>query len=140
MKISLHQDFAKRRKLRIYFSLFRIFYRKIIICCKNKILRIKGSIFCVYTKFSQNNFTSQYHFTPRPEFLTCEGPMASFPMPEFIDPVFAKTCPKRSFSMIENERFGLFFANTKSINSGTVASVRHRHSGIMVSTVPLVTD
>jgi hypothetical protein len=34
--------------------------------------------------------------------------MNSAPLPEeFIDPVFAKTIPKCSFSMIENERFGL---------------------------------
>ncbi len=38
---------------------------------------------------------------------------------EFIDPVFAKTSPKRSFLMTENERFGLVFAKTGSINSGT---------------------
>ncbi len=30
------------------------------------------------------------------------------PVPEFIDPVIAKTSPKRSFSLIKNERFGLF--------------------------------
>jgi hypothetical protein len=41
-------------------------------------------------------------------------------VPEFIDPVFEKTSPKRSFSLIENERFGLVFVNTGSINSGTV--------------------
>ncbi len=41
-------------------------------------------------------------------------------MPEFIDLVFAKISPKRSFSMSENERFGLVFAKTGSINSGTV--------------------
>ncbi len=40
-------------------------------------------------------------------------------MPEFIDPVFAKTIPKRSFSMTENEHFGLVFAKTGSINSGS---------------------
>ncbi len=40
-------------------------------------------------------------------------------MPEFIDPVFAKISPKRSFSMTENEHFGLVFAKTGSINSGT---------------------
>ena len=40
-------------------------------------------------------------------------------MPEIIDLVFAKTSPKRSFSMTENERFGLAFTNTGSINSGT---------------------
>jgi hypothetical protein len=38
---------------------------------------------------------------------------------EFIDPVFAKTAPKHSFSLIENERFGLVFAKTGAINSGT---------------------
>jgi hypothetical protein len=40
-------------------------------------------------------------------------------VPEFIDPVFAKTSRKRSFSVIENERFRLVFAKTGSINSGT---------------------
>jgi hypothetical protein len=40
-------------------------------------------------------------------------------VPEFIDPVFTKTSPKRSFSVIQNERFGLVFAKTGSILSGT---------------------
>ncbi len=40
-------------------------------------------------------------------------------MPEFIDPVFTKTSPKRSFSVIQNERFGLVFAKTGSIILGT---------------------
>jgi hypothetical protein len=31
------------------------------------------------------------------------------PVPEFIDPVFANTSPKRSFSMTKYERFGLVF-------------------------------
>ena len=41
------------------------------------------------------------------------------PVPEFIDQVVAKASPKRSFSVIENERFGLVFAKTGSIISGT---------------------
>jgi hypothetical protein len=41
------------------------------------------------------------------------------PLPECIDPVFVKTSRKRSFSMTENERLGLVFAKTGSINSGT---------------------
>jgi hypothetical protein len=41
------------------------------------------------------------------------------PVPEFMDPVFAKTRPKRSLSMTETESFGLVFAKTGSINSGT---------------------
>jgi hypothetical protein len=36
------------------------------------------------------------------------------PVPEIIDPVFAKTSLKRSFSVIENELFGLVFAKTGS--------------------------
>jgi hypothetical protein len=44
-------------------------------------------------------------------------------VPEFIYPVFAKTSPKRSLSLIINERFGLVFAKTGSINSG--AGVQH---------------
>jgi hypothetical protein len=39
--------------------------------------------------------------------------------PKIIDPVFAKTSPKRSFCITENERFGLVFVKTGSINSGT---------------------
>ncbi len=44
----------------------------------------------------------------------------STPVTEFKDPVFAKTSPKRSSSVIENERFGLVFAKIGSINSDTV--------------------
>ncbi len=45
------------------------------------------------------------------------------PVPEFIDPVFGKTSPIRSFCMTENECFGLVFPKTGSINSGTALSV-----------------
>jgi hypothetical protein len=40
-------------------------------------------------------------------------------MLEFIDPVFAKTSPKRSLSITENELFVLVFVKTGYINSGT---------------------
>ncbi len=40
-------------------------------------------------------------------------------MPEFIDPVFTKTSPKRSFTVVQNERFGLVFTKTGSMISGT---------------------
>ncbi len=46
-------------------------------------------------------------------------------MPEFLDPVLAKTTPKRSFSVIINELFGLVFAKSGSINSGT-GSLQYR--------------
>ncbi len=47
----------------------------------------------------------------------CEG--LAGPVPKFIDPVFAKTSPKRSFFMTVNERFGLAFTKTRPVNSGT---------------------
>ncbi len=52
-------------------------------------------------------------------------------MPEFIDPVFVKTSPKRWFSMTKNERFRLVFVKTGSINS------EHQ---IMVNTIPDMVD
>ncbi len=42
------------------------------------------------------------------------------PLPQFIDPVFVKTSPQRSFSITENDHFGLVFAKTESVNSGAV--------------------
>ncbi len=53
---------------------------------------------------------------------------------EFIDPVFVKTSPKRSFSVIQNERFGLVFVKTGSIISGIGASaviVTYCHVGAL---------
>ncbi len=43
----------------------------------------------------------------------------SIPVPEIIDPVFAKTSQNARFLLSENERFGLVFVKTGSINSGT---------------------
>jgi hypothetical protein len=39
-------------------------------------------------------------------------------VPEIIDPVFAKTSQYARFLLSENERFGLVFVKTGSINSG----------------------
>ncbi len=41
------------------------------------------------------------------------------PVPEFINPVFTKTRPKRSFSLNRKRAFWLVFAKTGSIISGT---------------------
>jgi len=45
------------------------------------------------------------------------------PVPENIDHVFAKTSQNARFLLSENERFGLVFVKTGSINSGTVILV-----------------
>ena len=45
------------------------------------------------------------------------------PVPEIIDPVFAKTSQNARFLLSENERFGLVFVKTGSINSGTDISL-----------------
>jgi hypothetical protein len=41
------------------------------------------------------------------------------PVAEIIDPVFTKTSQNARFLLSENERFGLVFVKTGSINSGT---------------------
>ncbi len=57
-------------------------------------------------------------------------------MPEFIDPVFAITSPKRSFSMTENERFGSVFVKTGTINSGTGSPVPEIIDPVFAKTSP----
>ncbi len=52
-------------------------------------------------------------------------------MPEIIDPVFAKTSQNARFLLSENERFGLVFVKTGSINSGT--GVFHHSSEQLVN-------
>ncbi len=46
------------------------------------------------------------------------------PVPEIIDPIFAKTSQNARFLLSENERFGLVFVKTGSINSGTWSDQR----------------
>jgi hypothetical protein len=83
-------------------------------------------VWCLYSSFDHGvSFTPPtvctcrvYPFTS-PAVWTCRVYLSPPPVPEFIDPVFVKTSPKRSFSMIEKERFGLVLAKSGSINAGT---------------------
>jgi hypothetical protein len=68
-------------------------------------------------------------------FLRESGKCFPSPVPEFIDPVFAKTSPKRSFSMSENQRSELVFAKTGPINSGTGAGAHRKKSQTFKKTV-----
>ncbi len=52
------------------------------------------------------------------------------PVPEIIDPVFAKTSQNARFLLSENERFGLVFVKTGSINSGTALSDLETHPSL----------
>jgi hypothetical protein len=68
-------------------------------------------------------------------------------VPEIIDPVFAKTSPKRSFSMTEYEHFGLVFTKTRvykfghrkeangvpSLKTGDLASLRFTKQGLSIA-------
>ncbi len=63
---------------------------------------------------------------PPPQSLERAG--RKIEVPKFIDPVFAKTSPKRSFSVIQNEPFGLVFVKTWSIISGTYVGAGRRLS------------
>jgi hypothetical protein len=46
------------------------------------------------------------------------------PVPEIIDPVFVKTSQNDRFLLSENERFGLVFVKTGSINSGNAETIK----------------
>ncbi len=61
----------------------------------------------------------------RPVLLQCQviQIVTRRPVLEIIDPVFAKTSPKRSFSMTDYERFGLVFTKTRVY--------KFRHSSIL---------
>jgi hypothetical protein len=54
-----------------------------------------------------------------PESWVLNFVMCKIPLPEIIDTVFAKTSQNARVLLSENERFGLVFVNTGSINSGT---------------------
>ncbi len=77
---------------------------------------IVGSIVLYFLQIDEKD----HRISMAPDLQVYLGSMCTVAMPEFIDPVFARTSLKRSFSMSENERFGLVFAKTGSINSGTV--------------------
>jgi hypothetical protein len=53
------------------------------------------------------------------EWLNYNNSLIKSTVPEIIDPVFAKTSQNARFLLSENERFGLVFVKTGSINSGT---------------------
>ncbi len=46
------------------------------------------------------------------------------PVPEFMDQVFGKTSSNSSFSVMQNERIGLVFPKSGSINSGTGSGIQ----------------
>ncbi len=58
-------------------------------------------------------------------------PVSTTPVPEFIDPVFTKTSPKRSFSLNRKRAFWLVFAKTGSIISGTAVTGAKFAAGIV---------
>jgi hypothetical protein len=59
-------------------------------------------------------------------YVLCEKQDTQTTVPEIIDPVFAKTSPKRTFSMTEYERFGLVFTKTLVYKFGHCREVREK--------------
>ncbi len=80
-------------------------------------LKSKGKNFLYYEIIweSKNLKTGRVHFLGL-KLTTHISKSQIHLVPEFIDPVFAKKSQKRSFSVIENERFRLVFAKTSARN------------------------
>jgi hypothetical protein len=70
---------------------------------------------------NKNKHFPETNFARQAQSSHCVQPasLSSEPVPEFIDPVFTKTSPKRSFSLNRKRAFWLVFAKTGSIISGT---------------------
>ncbi len=66
-----------------------------------------------YQYFSQSTVSAPAQYIS--QFYTA---VYYLPVPKIIDPVFAKTSPKRSFSMTEYERLGLVFTKTRVYKFG----------------------
>jgi hypothetical protein len=71
-----------------------------------------------YPKFKILDKWQSTSTCPRNIYVHCTY-MKDTTVPEIIDPVFAKTSQNARFLLSENERFGLVFVKTGSINSGT---------------------
>jgi hypothetical protein len=69
-----------------------------------------------------NRFHEIFHETNIKTLVFSLHKIVPDPVPEIIDPVFAKTSQNARFLLSENERFGLVFVKTGSINSGTAGS------------------
>ncbi len=83
-------------------------------CTLNILLSHKNAAISYIRYWNFKNFISQ---------MDCKGIIflhlfQSITVPEIIDPVFAKTSLKRSFSMTKYERFGLVFTKTRVYKFG----------------------
>jgi hypothetical protein len=72
-------------------------------------------VFAVCTEQGKGSGSTQAGITLNTDVTRGEG----IPVPDIIDPVFTKTSQNARFLLSENERFGLVFVKTGSINSGT---------------------
>ncbi len=87
--------------------------------CHSEVYSNYGRGICLFQRQRKHGLLTHYcsmqDFFQRHNFCPDGKP----PVPEIIDPVFAKTSQNARFLLSENERFGLVFVKTGSINSGT---------------------
>ncbi len=79
----------------------------------------EGEWYSIEGTVSRDGFGLCGHAWPVLGLYRGNGQFLNSPVPEFIDPVFTKTSPKRSFSLNRKRAFWLVFAKTGSIISGT---------------------
>ncbi len=99
-----------------------VFFRMFVLLRSCTILEVFTSFCFVFSNFYNTtiHFTFDFESTGLIPFASLRSSkVLEQPVPEFIDPVFTKTSPKLSISVIQNERFWLVFVKTGFIISGT---------------------
>jgi hypothetical protein len=91
----------------------------------------------VYSLLSQFPPAAENPFHDGIDFPQGIDSVESTPVPEFIDPVFTKTSPKRSFSLNRKRAFWLVVAKTGSLISGT-GSLKVKSSGTRAQIITCV--
>jgi hypothetical protein len=85
----------------------------------SRILRIRLNTFDVFSGYDKKLLAYSRNSHKELRIHCNKLALSTWPVPEIIDPVFAKTSQNARFLLSENERFGLVFVKTGSINLGT---------------------
>ncbi len=116
------------------FCLFSLHFRFRFLVFHIEVNHVKSGFFFASKRneifASISNFASEAKVRAH---LTAMALLYKGPVPEIIDPVFAKTSQNARFLLSENERFGLVFVKIGSINSGTEVDNRNTNAVLQMA-------